>query len=118
MQSDIEKYVRDGDRVLYSKNCFWGYLCTENEYGTPSSWRMGMDSPRLEEYFTLNPEKYPTCVFVLKPEYGNFESSFIQKNEKVDEPNQNEQAGFLYEYIVSNDYEEIEAESAIIFRKR
>lgn len=118
LQSDIEKYVRDGDRVLYSKNCFWGYLCTENEYGTPSSWRMGMDSPRLEEYFTLNPEKYPTCVFMLKPGYGSFESSFIQKNEKVDEPNQNERAGFLYEYIVSNDYEEIEAESAIIFRKR
>lgn len=118
LQRDIEKYVRDGDKVLYSKNCFWGYLCTENEYGTPSSWRMGMDSPRLEEYFTLNPEKYPTCVFMLKPEYGSFESSFIQKNEKVDEPNRNERAGFLYEYIVSNDYEEIEAESAIIFRKR
>lgn len=118
LQSDIKEYVRKGDRVLYSKNCFWGYLCTENEYGTPSSWRMGMDSPRLEEYFTLNPEKYPTCIFVLKPEYGSFESSLIQKNGKEDEPNQNKLEGFLYDYILSNDYEEIEVESAIIFRER
>lgn len=72
----------------------------------------------LEEYFTLNPEKYPTCIFVLKPEYGSFESSLIQKNGKEDEPNQNKLEGFLYDYILSNDYEEIEAESAIIFRKR
>lgn len=116
--NDIKQYVRTEDRVLYSKNCFWGYLCTNNEYGTPSSWRMSMDSPRLEEYFTLNPGKYPTCIFVLKPEYGNFESSYIQNNEKVDLPNENNLQGFLYNYIQENNYEVIEAESAIIFRKR
>ena len=116
--NDIKQYVRTEDRVLYSKNCFWGYLCTDNEYATPSSWRMSMDSPRLEEYFTLNPEKYPTCVFVLKPEYGNFESSYIQNNERADIPNQNQLQGFLYNYIQKNNYEVIEAESAFIFRKR
>lgn len=116
--NDIKQYVRTEDRVLYSKNCFWGYLCTNNEYATPSSWRMSMDSPRLEEYFTLNPEKYPTCIFVLKPEYGNFESSYIQNNEKVDIPNQNDLQGFLYNYIQENNYEVIEAKSALIFRKR
>lgn len=116
--SDIKQYVRTEDSVLYSINCFWGYLCTNNEYGTPSSWRMSMDSPRLEEYFTLNPEKYPTCIFVLKPEYGGFESSFIQNNEKVDSPNENNIQGFLCNYIQENNYEVIEAKSALIFRKR
>lgn len=116
--NDIKQYVRKEDRVLYSKNCFWGYLCTNNEYGTPSSWRMSMDSPRLEEYYTLNPEKYPTCIFVLKSEYGSFESSFIQNNAKVDSPNENNLQGFLYNYIQENNYEVIEAKSALIFRKK
>lgn len=74
--------------------------------------------PRLEEYFTLNLEKYPICIFMLKSEYGSFKSSLIQKNGKEDEPNQNVLEGFLYDYILNNDYEEIETESAIIFRKR
>ena len=77
-----------------------------------------MDSPRLEEYYTLNPEKYPTCVFVLKPEYGNFESSLIQNNEKVELPNQNELDGFLYDYLQKNNYEMIETRTALVFRKR
>lgn len=118
LYDDIKQYVREEDKVFYSKNCFWGYLCTENEYGVPSSWRMSMDSPRLEEYYTLNPEKYPTCVFVLKPEYGNFESSLIQNNEKVELPNQNELDGFLYDYLQKNNYEMIETRTALVFRKR
>ena len=117
LQNDIAAYVREDDIIFYSKNCSWGYLCTENEYGAPSSWRMGMDNPRLEEYFTLKPEKIPTCIFILKPEYGKFESSLIQNNEKADNPNENQLEGFLYDYIVENNYETIDTKSSIIFRK-
>lgn len=118
LQNDIAIYVRQDDKIFYSKNCFWAYLCTENEYGVPTSWRIGIDSPRLEDYYSLNPEKIPTCIFVLKPEYGNFESSLIQNNEKVDRPNENQLEGFLYEYIIENNYEMIDSESSFIFRKQ
>lgn len=118
LQNDISTYVRENDKVFYTKNCFWAYLCTENEYGVPTSWRIGMDSPRLADYYTLNPEKIPTCIFVLKPEYGKFESSLVQNNEKADRPNENKLEGFLYDYILENEYEMIEAESSVIFRKR
>lgn len=117
LQNDIIKYVREDDKVFYSKNCFWGYLCTENEYGVPSSWRMSFNSPRLEEYYVLNPDKIPTCIFVLKPEYGNFESSLIQNNEKADRPNENQIDGFLYNYILENKYEVIDTESSLVFRR-
>lgn len=117
LQNDITSYVRNTDKVFYSKNCFWAYLCTPNEYGTPSSWRVSMDSPRLEEYFTINPNKIPTCIFVLKPQYGNFESSLIQGNEKTERPNENNLDGFLYDYVISNGYEIINAKSSLIFRK-
>lgn len=118
LENDINLYVRDNDKVFYTVNCFWAYLCTKNEYGTPSSWRVGMNSPRLTEYFSINPKKIPTCIFVLRPEYGNFESSFIQGNEKTERPNENKLKGFLYDYIKMNNYETIEAKSSIIFRKR
>ena len=118
VQKAIEQYVRTEDKVLYSKACFWSYLCTNNEYGVPSSWRMALNSVRLEEYFELNPEKIPTCIFVFKPEYGSFESYLIQGNEKADKPNDNIVEGYLVDYIRENDYEVIETECATIYRKK
>lgn len=117
LEAAIQEYVRSDDIVFYSKSCFWSYLCTKNEYGTPSSWRMSFDSPRLELYYGLKPEKIPTCIFVLNSSYGDFESSMIQGNESVEFPNDNNMDGFLLDYVQENDYEIIELECATIFRK-
>lgn len=116
LRTAIEQYVREDDIVFYSKCCFWSYLCKDNEYGVSSSWRMPIDSPRLEEYYKLNPEKIPTCVFVLNPQYGDFESSYIQNNEKAESPNDNNLEGYLYEYMLDHNYEVIELECATIYR--
>lgn len=118
LRAAILQYVRSEDIVFYTKNCFWGYLCTDNEYGTPSSWRIAFDSPRLAEYYKLNPEKIPTCIFVLNPMYGNYQSSLIQGNEKVDRPNENIIGGYLAEYIVEHEYEKIELDCATIYRRQ
>lgn len=118
LKAAIDQYVREDDVVFYSKWCFWSYLCTNNDYGIPSSWRMAFDSPRLEEYYEVNPEKIPTCIFVLNPSYGNFESSLIQGNEKVDTPNENKVEGYLADFIEEQDYEKIELDCATIFRSK
>ncbi|MBQ5852356.1 MAG: hypothetical protein IIW54_16325 [Lachnospiraceae bacterium] len=118
LKEAIEKYVRSDDIVFYSQVCFWSYLCSENEYGVPSSWRMPINSERLELYYEKNPEKIATCVFVINPTYGNFESSYIQGNEKADTPNFNTMEGFLSDYMKENDYEIIELECATIYRSK
>lgn len=118
LETAIHEYVREDDVVFYSKGCFWSYLVTDNHYGVPSSWRMAFDSPRLEEYYTIYPQKIPTCIFVISPDYGNYESSLIQGNEKVDRPNENRVEGYLADYIKQYDYEIIELECATIYRKR
>ena len=118
LKAAINQYVRSDDVVFYSKWCFWSYLCTNNGYGTPSSWRMPFDSPRLQEYYEINPDKIPTCIFVLSPEYGDFESSIILNNEKALYPNENNVEGYLYDYIQEHEYEKIELQCAIIYRKR
>lgn len=118
LRAAINQYVREDDLVFYSKSCFWSYLCSNNEYGVPSSWRMAFDSPRLQEYYELNPEKIPTCIFVLNPAYGSFESSLIQNNEKVPYPNENNIAGYLYDYIERCGYNKIELECATIYRSQ
>ena len=79
---------------------------------------MAFNSNRLEEYFTLNSKKIPTCIFVFKPTYGNFESYLIQGNEKVETPNDNVVEGYLADYIKKNDYDIIETECATIYRKK
>ncbi len=118
VKTAIDTYVRENDQVLYSQNCFWGYLCTDNAYGTPSSWRMPFNSPRLKEYYEVRPEKIPTCIFVLNPAYGNFESDLIQGEERAELPNANKIEGYLADYIAQNDYEKIELECATIFRRK
>ena len=118
LRAAINQYARENDRVFYSKSCFWSYLCSNNEYGVPSSWRMPFDSPRLQEYYELNPEKIPTCIFVLNPAYGSFESHLIQNNEKDEFPNDNDVKGYLFDYIKQHDYEKIELECATIYRSR
>lgn len=119
LKAAINQYVREDDLVFYSKSCFWSYLCSNNEYGVPSSWRMAFDSPRLQEYYELNPEKISTCIFVLSPAYGSFESSLIQNNEKEEFPNANNtEEGFLYDYTRQHGYEKIELECAAIYRSR
>lgn len=118
LEAAIGEYVREDDIVFYSKWCFWSYLCSDNAYGVPSSWRMPFDSPRLEEYYSLRPEKIPTCIFVLNPVYGDFESSLIQNNEKAQRPNENNLDGFLWEYIQENEYEVIDLECATVYRRR
>ena len=118
LKDAIDEYVRKDDTVFYSKECFWSYLVTNNHYGAPSSWRMAFDSPRLEEYYTIYPQKIPTCVFIISPSYGNFESSLIQGNEKADRPNENNIEGYLADYIKKNDYEKIDLECATVYRKR
>lgn len=118
LKTAMEKYVREDDVIFYSPQCFWGYLCSDNAYGFPSSWRMPMNSERLALYYELNPGKIPTCVFVLNPAYGGYESSFIQNNEKVELPNVNRMEGYLYKYMMENHYEVIEEECATIYRRR
>lgn len=112
----MSKYVRKDDTVFISQWSFWPYLCVENKSVAPNSWRMRMDSPRLEEYYSLYPEKIPTFVLVLKPEYGNYESDLIQDDELVLMPNENSTDGFLYDYMETHDYETIETECGNIYR--
>lgn len=114
----IREYVTDDDTVFYTKLCCWAYLCSNSSYGTPSSWRISLDSPRLEEYYTVNPHKIPTCVVILKPEYGQFRSVFIQGNEVVSAPNDNKKEGFLWEYMQKQEYEKIETDCAYIYKSK
>lgn len=113
----ITKYVRAGDKVFFSRYCCWCYLCTDNEYGVSTSWRMAFDDERLAEYYQLKPEKIPTCIFILNPVYGDYISSMIQGNEREDRPNENNIDGFLKEYIDKHNYESIEVDCGIIYRK-
>lgn len=120
LYEDITANVRPEDTVMYSQIGFWCYLCTDNHYATPSSWRLPLNSPRIEEYFNSDTgngaeRKLPSCVFVIDEKYGAFESSLILSNEKADTPNSNELEGYLYDYLIENGYEKKDVKSGVIY---
>lgn len=114
----IRTFVTDEETVFYTKLCCWAYLCSSSSYGTPSSWRIALNSSKLEEYYIVNPHKIPTCVIVLKPEYGQFRSILIQGNETVPTPNDNTNEGFLWEYMQQTEYDRIETGCAYIYKSK
>lgn len=114
--NDIQKYVRNKDIVLYSREGIWCCVCTDNNIGSYTTWRTWFDSKRFDEYYELNPDKIPTFIYVFSDETGAYESDIIQNNEKVENANMNNIDGYLYSYICDNDYEVIDTKNGTIFR--
>ena len=95
------------DNMLFiSKLLPWGYLCTDMRVGAPTTWRIEPGSERLEEYYSLNPDRIPSTVLILNKEYGCYDSCGDVEADPT--PNLIEDTeGFLPEYMEENDYEVI-----------
>ena len=110
MLDDIEANYPDA-KVFYSKLLPWAYLYTDLEYGTPTAWRTPISSPRLQEYYSLNPDKIPDIVVVFDDEIGGYDGN-ISGNQT---PNMNELNGWFYNYLISNMYYIYQKDCATIF---
>ena len=91
----------EGNRFI-SRLLPFGYMCTEMRVAAPTSWRINVNSTRLEEYYELNPEKLPDKVLILKEHYGTYDT--CGDVEYDPNPNVNEMGGFLEAYLQENSY--------------
>ena len=92
--------------LFISKLLPWGYLCTDMRVGAPTTWRIDPGSERLEDYYSLNPDRIPSTVLILNKEYGCYDSCGDVEADPT--PNLIEDTeGFLPEYMKENDYEVI-----------
>lgn len=70
IRSDIQYYdSKEKSNILFLTEKTWTYLATENmPYGTFSAWSPETPNSieRLKTYYSLNPEKKPEYIYILK----------------------------------------------------
>ena len=91
----LKKYRNDNtaiknENVLFLSNNTWAYLATDMRYGTYSAWTQGggleTAVSRLNQYYTLNPDKIPKYVYIPKADNPNLNvitSAFWGKDYKL-----------------------------------
>ena len=75
LYDDMVESVGNDGTVFVSKLASWAYLCTEARCGSPTSFRVPLDSTELWSYcveFGL-----PDYVIILDEEYGGFNDNYI-----------------------------------------
>ncbi len=118
--NDIQNYAiaasgySENNTIFFTKLLPWGYLATDLQCASPTTWRTKFNSERLKPYYQLNPEKYPDLIFVLKDQIGAYDSCGDVIGDPS--PNENELGGYLMDYIIKNNYEAVEMESGILYR--
>lgn len=88
--------------LLISKLMPFGYLCTDLKCAAPSSWRNALDSPWLEQYYALYPERRPDLVLVLDASYGSYETVGDVVADPI--PNENTMGDSMREYLNDGDF--------------
>ena len=90
--SDLQKNFSaiKNENVLFLSNNTWAYLATDMRYGTYSAWTQGggleTAVSRLNQYYTLNPDKIPKYVYIPKADNPNLNiitSAFWGKDYKL-----------------------------------
>lgn len=104
-----------GDTILISKLLPWAYLCTDSRCAGYTVWRIAMNSERIKDYWTLEPDREADKILVLNEEYG----SFYACGDVLDDfnPNLNETGGYLKEYVDANDFTVIEVPCGLLYTK-
>ena len=90
--------------VMYSAWLPWAYLCTDFQIATPTVWKTKLSEPRMEAYYTMHPDKVPDIVVIFREDIGKYEDSRMNTGGGNQKPNQNDFAGYLWEYLQTEKY--------------
>ena len=85
VSADLQDYKgKQSDNILFLTDKTWCYLAAENySYGTLSAWTPeGNQSTidRLRMYYSVNPDKKPTYIYILKDSKWNLTNLHAEAN--------------------------------------
>ncbi len=112
---DLNPQKNNNGSLFITKLLPFGYLCSDLKCGSPTTWRTSFNSVRLEDYYQLNPDRYPDLILVLDDEYGSYDS--CGDVEADPSPNENEIGGFLLDYVTREGYEIIDVDCGTLYRR-
>ena len=93
----------------------FGYMCSDLKCGSPTTWRTQFNSTRLEDYYKLNPDRYPDLILVVDEDYGSYETCGDVVADP--RPNENEIGGYLLDYVMKEGYEEIPVACGTLYKR-
>ena len=97
-----ESLGRSGN-IFISKLLPWGYMCTDLRVAAHTCWRTNVNSERLFEFYSVNPDKLPDMVLILNEDIGSYKECGDVEADPI--PNANEYGGLLEEYLENNDFD-------------
>ena len=102
---EIRMYIPEDGTILFSRLLPFGYLMSDLQPATPTTFSAEISSPSLEEYYQVYSEMIPTCVFV------------IDKNVGIDNDN-NPIEGYLGAVLLSGQYDIIKLKYSTVYLKK
>ena len=97
----INEYMPERGNVLYTKLLPFGYLCSEARPATPRLWRTDLEYEMFDEYYSNNPQKTPSAIYIVNEAFGITNSD-------------NTIGDFMKRYIDNKPHETIELPCATI----
>ena len=113
--ANLDPSKENNNSLFVTKLLPFGYLCSDLKCGSPTSWRTMFSSTRLDDYYTLNPDRYPDIILVLDEEYGSYDTCGDVVADPT--PNENEVGGYLLNYVQEEGYEVIDVECGTVCRR-
>lgn len=106
--------------LLVTKLAPWIYLYADTLCDSPTLWRISLDANNAEVFYSDERHELPDYCLVLAPEYGNFQDNYIATwGENGDmTPNTNAKSGWLYDQLQGMEYEKIEVDCGVLYRKK
>lgn len=112
---NLDPDKENNGRLFITKLLPFGYMCSDLKCGSPTTWRTKFSSVRLEDYYTINPDRYPDIILVLNEEYGSYDTCGDVVADPA--PNENEIGGFLLDYVTREGYKITEVDCGTIYQR-
>lgn len=70
-EEQYQKEELKNKKILITAFLPWGYLYSDCQNASYTTWTAPLSSSQLEEYYDLHPDRFPDIVLVISDDYGN-----------------------------------------------
>lgn len=70
-EEQYQKEELKNKKILITAFLPWGYLYSDCQNASYTTWTAPLSSSLLEEYYDLHPDRFPDIVLVISDDYGN-----------------------------------------------
>lgn len=115
--SELNKYTTNEDKLVSSNLYPIVYLDSLAECGTYTVGPLHLEDKRAWEYYKRYPEKIPTVIFIMNPEYGKYQAWRYSSHMSGVSEEKVELSGWFAELVEKEGYQTYEEDCGIFYVK-